>query len=343
MQTTYLDFEKPLEELDRRADELRQLVGRSDVQQTELGRLEDEILGYEAEIFGSLSAWQRVQLSRHPDRPYTLDYVRTLCSEFVELHGDRVFADDPAIVGGLARFRGTPVVVVGHQRGKSVADKVRRNFGMPRPEGYRKALRLFRLAERFGRPVLTFIDTQGAYPGVGAEERGQAEAIARNIQDMAGLAAPVVITVIGEGGSGGALALGVGDRILMQENACYSVITPEGCAAILFGERTPERSAWAAESLKVTAPNLLSFGVIDEIISEPPGGAHRHPAAAIRETGAAIARQLAAVCGLPVGELMAQRYAKFRRMGEVGVVGSTADVTTAKPEITSQVGISSSG
>ena len=327
MQTTYLDFEKPLEELDRRADELRQLVDRSDAQQSELGRLEDEIHRYEAEIFGSLSAWQRVQLSRHPDRPYTLDYVQALCSEFVELHGDRVFADDPAIVGGLARFRGTPVMVVGHQRGKSVADKVRRNFGMPRPEGYRKALRLFRLAARFGRPVLTFVDTQGAYPGVGAEERGQAEAIARNIQDMAGLATPVVITVIGEGGSGGALALGVGDRILMQENACYSVITPEGCAAILFGERTPERSAWAAESLKVTAPNLLSFGVIDEIIGEPVGGAHRHPAATIRETGAAIARQLDAVCGLPAGELMAQRYAKFRRMGEVGVVGSNADVT----------------
>ena len=327
MQTTYLDFEKPLEEPDRRADELRQLVGRSDAQQSELDRLEDEIHGCEAKIFDSLSPWQRVQLSRHPDRPYTLDYVRALCSEFVELHGDRVFADDPAIVGGLARFRGTPVVVVGHQRGKSVADKVRRNFGMPRPEGYRKALRLFHLAERFGRPVLTFIDTQGAYPGVGAEERGQAEAIARNIQDMAGLATPVVITVIGEGGSGGALALGVGDRILMQENACYSVITPEGCAAILFGERTPERSAWAAESLKVTAPNLLSFGVIDEIIGEPAGGAHRHPAATISETGAAIARQLDAVCGLPAGELMAQRYAKFRRMGEVGVVGSNADVT----------------
>ena len=336
MQTTYLDFEKPLEELDRRADELRQLVGRSDAQQSELGRLEDEIHGYEAEIFGSLSAWQRVQLSRHPDRPYTLDYVRALCSEFVELHGDRAFADDPAIVGGLARFRGTPVVVVGHQRGKSVADKVRRNFGMPRPEGYRKALRLFGLAERFGRPVLTFVDTQGAYPGVGAEERGQAEAIAHNIQDMAGLATPVVITIIGEGGSGGALALGVGDRILMQENACYSVITPEGCAAILFGERTPERSAWAAESLKVTAPNLLSFGVIDEIIGEPVGGAHRHPAATIRETGAAIARQLDAVCGLPSGDLMEQRYAKFRRMGEVGVIKRNIDAGAFEPDVVFQ-------
>ena len=217
-----------------------------------------------------------MQLSRHPDRPYTLDYIETLCSEFVELHGDRVFGDDPAIIGGLARFRGTPVVVVGHQRGKTVTEKVHRNFGMPRPEGYRKALRLFHLAERFQRPVLSFVDTQGAYPGVGAEERGQAEAIARNIQEMAGLKTPIIVTVIGEGGSGGALALGVGDRILMQENACYSVITPEGCAAILFGERTPERSAWAAEALKVTAPHLLDLGVIDEMIAEPSGGAHRH-------------------------------------------------------------------
>ena len=337
MQTTYLDFEKPLEALDRRTDELRQLPSRSDAQQAELDGLKAKIRACEAEVFDSLSAWQRVQLSRHPDRPYTLDYVRALCSEFVELHGDRVFADDPAIVGGLARFRGTPVVVVGHQRGKSVADKVRRNFGMPRPEGYRKALRLFRLAERFGRPVLTFVDTQGAYPGVGAEERGQAEAIARNVQDMAGLETPIIVTVIGEGGSGGALALGVGDRILMQENACYSVITPEGCAAILFGERTPERSAWAAEALKVTAPNLLSFGVIDEMIGEPAGGAHRHPAAAIREAGAAIARQLDSVSGLQVGELMEQRYAKFRRMGEIGGVARNVDVGVIDP------GVSGSG
>lgn len=332
MQTTYLDFEKPLEALDRRVHELTQLDDRSDRQQAELAGLEDQLRRREAEVFGSLSAWQRVQLSRHADRPYSLEYIEALCSEFVELHGDRVFADDPAIVGGLARFRGMPVVVVGHQRGKSVADKVHRNFGMPRPEGYRKALRLFHLAERFGRPVLTFVDTQGAYPGVGAEERGQAEAIARNIQEMAGLKTPIIVTVIGEGGSGGALALGVGDRILMQENACYSVITPEGCAAILFGERTPERSAWAAEALKVTAPNLLSFGVIDEVISEPAGGAHRHARAALAEVSEVVARHLHAVCRLSVDEIMAQRYAKFRRMGEVGIVALDEKVTGGRSD-----------
>ena len=235
MQTTYLDFEHPLEELDKQVQALSQLDNRSKQKQTELAALEDQLRQCEAEVFSTLSPWQRVQLSRHPDRPYTLDYIDALCSEFVELHGDRVFGDDPAIVGGLARFQGTPVVVVGHQRGKTVTEKVHRNFGMPRPEGYRKALRLFHLAERFQRPVLSFVDTQGAYPGVGAEERGQAEAIARNIQEMAGLKTPIIVTVIGEGGSGGALALGVGDRILMQENACYSVITPKAARRFSLG------------------------------------------------------------------------------------------------------------
>ena len=322
MQTTYLDFEKPLEELDKQVNKLIQVETRSAEQQAELAELEEQLRQHESKLFGSLSSWQRVQLARHTDRPYTLDYIEALCSEFVELHGDRVFADDPAIVGGLARFRGTPVVVVGHQRGKTVAEKVLRNFGMPRPEGYRKALRLLHLAERFQRPVLTFIDTQGAYPGVEAEERGQAEAIAKNIQEMAGLRTPIIVTVIGEGGSGGALALGVGDRVLMQENACYSVITPEGCAAILYGERTPERSAWAAEALKVTAPNLLPLGVIDEIVAEPRGGAHRDAQAAIAAVGTVIAQHLQAVSGLSIEELVAQRYAKFRRMGEVGIVES---------------------
>ena len=328
MQTTYLDVEQPLEELDKQVQYLTQLEIRSAAQQTELAALEEQLRQRETEVFAVLSPWQQVQLSRHSDRPYTLDYIEALCSEFVELHGDRVFGDDPAIIGGLARFRGTPVVVVGHQRGKTVAEKVHRNFGMPRPEGYRKALRLFHLAERFQRPVLSFIDTQGAYPGVGAEERGQAEAIARNIQEMAGLKTPIVVTVIGEGGSGGALALSVGDRLLMQENACYSVITPEGCAAILFGERTPERSAWAAEALKVTAPHLLSLGVIDEVIAEPPGGAHRHAQAAIIDVGEAIARHLQTVRGLSVAELMEQRYAKFRRMGEIGIVDKAAELKT---------------
>ena len=316
MPTTYLEFEKSFVEIDKRLDGLIRSTTRSKKEEAELATLTEQCRKQETETYGSLSPWQRVQLSRHPDRPYTLDYIEGLCSEFVELHGDRGFADDPAIVGGLARFQGRPVVVVGHQRGRTTAEKVRRNFGMPRPEGYRKALRLMQLAERFRRPVLTFIDTQGAYPGMDAEERGQAEAIARNIRDMAGLRTPVIVTVIGEGGSGGALALGVGDRVLMQENACYSVITPEGCAAILYGERTPERAAWAAEALKITAPDLLALGVIDGIVPEPLGGAHRHPEAAIALVGTTLAQHLEEVAALPLDELLDQRYAKFRRMGE---------------------------
>jgi acetyl-CoA carboxylase carboxyl transferase subunit alpha len=325
VQTTYLDFEKPLMDLDKRLDTLRRLELRSPAEEAELCELQEQCRRQEAAIYGTLSPWQRVQLSRHADRPYTLDYIAALCTEFIELHGDRTFADDPAIVGGLARFRGRPVVVVGHQRGRTVAEKVRRNFGMPRPEGYRKALRLFHLAERFHRPVLTFIDTQGAYPGVDAEERGQAEAIARNLREMAGLRTPIVVVVIGEGGSGGALALGIGDRILMQENACYSVITPEGCAAILYGERTAERVAWAAEALKVTAADLLALGVIDSIIPEPLGGAHRYPEAAITLVGEAIAQHLAELTSLPLDELLARRAAKFRRMGEQAIRGGEGD------------------
>lgn len=319
MPSSYLDFEQPLADVDKRLDELRRLSARSEEEQSELTQLAGHSQQLEQEIYGSLLPWQRVQLSRHIDRPYTLDYIERLCSEFVELHGDRNFSDDAAIVGGLARFRGQPVVVVGHQRGRTTAEKVKRNFGMPRPEGYRKALRLFQVAERFHRPIFTFIDTQGAYPGVDAEERGQAEAIARNIREMAGLRTPIVVTVIGEGGSGGALALGVGDRVLMQENACYSVITPEGCAAILYNERTPERIAWAAEALKITAADLLELEVIDAIIPEPPGGAHRHPEAAIAAVGDILEQQLKALSALPIEELMEQRYVKFRRMGSVAI------------------------
>ncbi len=320
MPTSYLDFEQPLADVDKRLDELRRLSARSDEEQLELTQLAEQSQQLELEVYGSLLPWQRVQLSRHIDRPYTLDYIERLCSEFVELHGDRNFSDDPAIVGGLARFRGQPVVVVGHQRGRTTAEKVKRNFGMPRPEGYRKALRLFQLAERFRRPLLTFIDTQGAYPGVDAEERGQAEAIARNIREMAGLRTPIVVTVIGEGGSGGALALGVGDRMLMQENACYSVITPEGCAAILYGERTPERVAWAAEALKITAADLLALEVIDAVIAEPPGGAHRYPDAAVAAVGDVLEEQLQALLAVPIEKLMEQRYTKFRRMGSLAIV-----------------------
>jgi acetyl-CoA carboxylase carboxyl transferase subunit alpha len=320
MPTSYLDFEQPLADVDKRLDELRRLSARSDEEQLELTQLAEQSQQLELEVYGSLLPWQRVQLSRHIDRPYTLDYIERLCSEFVELHGDRNFSDDPAIVGGLARFRGQPVVVVGHQRGRTTAEKVKRNFGMPRPEGYRKALRLFQMAERFRRPLLTFIDTQGAYPGVDAEERGQAEAIARNIREMAGLRTPIVVTVIGEGGSGGALALGVGDRVLMQENACYSVITPEGCAAILYGERTPERVAWAAEALKITAADLLALEVIDAVIAEPPGGAHRYPDAAVAAVGDVLEEQLQALLAVPIEKLMEQRYTKFRRMGSLAIV-----------------------
>jgi acetyl-CoA carboxylase carboxyl transferase subunit alpha len=320
MPTTYLEFEKTLADIDKRLETLRQLTVRSDEEQAEFTTLEAQCRQQETELYGSLSPWQRVQLSRHTDRPYTLDYIEQLCSEFVELHGDRNFADDPAIVGGLARFRGRPIVVVGHQRGRTVAEKVRRNFGMPRPEGYRKALRLFQLAERFHRPVLALIDTQGAYPGIDAEERGQAEAIARNIREMAGLRTPIIVIVIGEGGSGGALALGVGDRVFMQENACYSVITPEGCAAILYGERTPERAAWAAEALKITATDLLALKVIDAVIPEPLGGAHRHPEAAVTLVGDVIAHHLDELVQLPLDDLLTQRYAKFRRMGEAAIV-----------------------
>jgi acetyl-CoA carboxylase carboxyl transferase subunit alpha len=320
MPTSYLDFEQPLADVDKRLDELRRLSARSEEEQLELTQLAEQSQQLELEVYGSLLPWQRVQLSRHIDRPYTLDYVERLCSEFVELHGDRNFSDDPAIVGGLARFRGQPVVVVGHQRGRTTAEKVKRNFGMPRPEGYRKALRLFQMAERFRRPLLTFIDTQGAYPGVDAEERGQAEAIARNIREMAGLRTPIVVTVIGEGGSGGALALGVGDRVLMQENACYSVITPEGCAAILYGERTPERVAWAAEALKITAADLLALEVIDAVIAEPSGGAHRYPDAAVAAVGDVLEEQLQALLAVPIEKLMEQRYTKFRRMGSVAIV-----------------------
>jgi acetyl-CoA carboxylase carboxyl transferase subunit alpha len=320
-----LDFEKPLVEIDKRLDELRRLTTRSLEEQAEFLALAEQCRRLENEIYGTLSPWQRVQLSRHPDRPYTLDYVERLCSDFIELHGDRNFADDPAIVGGLGRLHGQSVVVVGHQRGRTTAEKVRRNFGMPRPEGYRKALRLFHLAERFHRPVLAFIDTQGAYPGIDAEERGQAEAIARNIREMAGLRTPIIVTIIGEGGSGGALALGVGDRVLMQENACYSVITPEGCAAILYGERTPERVAWAAESLKITAADLLSLKVIDSIVPEPSGSAHRYPDTAITAVDEALAHHLQELLILSIDELLEQRYTKFRGMGESAVIELAKD------------------
>ncbi len=263
----------------------------------------------------ALSAIERVRLARNPARPQTLDYVEHLVRDFFEVHGDRRFADDGAIVGGLGYFGRRPVVLVGHQRGRSTQERLRRNFGKPHPEGYRKAARLYELAGRFGLPLITFIDTQGAEPGLGAEERGQAEAIASNLELMMRLETPVVACVIGEGGSGGALALGVANAILMQENACYSVITPEGCAAILWREGGPERVADAAEALKLSAPDLLALGIADEVVAEPPGGAHLDPPRAARELGRALERHLARLERLAPARLRRERERKFAAMG----------------------------
>jgi len=309
--TDALEFEKPLVELETRIGALRQ-SGRPETE-GEAAELEERLRRLQKKVFGRLTAWQRVQLARHPRRPYTLDLIRLLTEDFVELHGDRAFGDDHAIVGGLARFEERPVVVVGHQKGRDTKEKLFRNFGMPHPEGYRKALRLMQLAEKFGKPVLTFIDTPGAYPGLGAEERGQAEAIAKNLREMAGLRTPIVAIVTGEGGSGGALALGVADRVLMLEHAIYSVISPEGCAAILWEDA--KRAKEAAEVLRITAPDLLKLGVIDGVIPEPPGGAHRSWERAAEEVRGALRSVLGELRGLTSDELVQRRYAKFRRMG----------------------------
>jgi acetyl-CoA carboxylase carboxyl transferase subunit alpha len=306
-----LDFERPIVELENKIAELKQLGGTQlDI---EIRRLERKARQLQREVFSELSAWQKVLLSRHPLRPFTLDYVSRLIEEFIELHGDRAFRDDESIVGGVGRFRGTPVMIVGHQKGRGTKENLRRNFGMPRPEGYRKALRLMQLAGRLGLPILSFIDTPGAYPGIEAEERGQAEAIAKNLEVMARLPVPIIATVIGEGGSGGALALGVADRILMLEYAVYSVITPEGCASILWKNQT--RVEDAARAMKMTATDLVELGIADAIVQEPPGGAHRDHDAAAEATGDAIARELAALATQSTATRLAARYEKFRRMG----------------------------
>jgi acetyl-CoA carboxylase carboxyl transferase subunit alpha len=306
-----LDFERPLLELEGRIEALRQ-GGRPDAA-AEVARLEERLRRLQRKTFGRLTPWQRVQLARHPRRPYTLDLLRLLMEDFVELHGDRLFGDDHAVVGGLARFEDHTVVVVGHQKGRDTREKLFRNFGMPHPEGYRKALRLMRLAEKFRKPVITLVDTPGAYPGIGAEERGQAEAIARNLREMAGLRTPIVSVVTGEGGSGGALALAVADRVLMLEYAVFSVISPEGCAAILWQDA--RRASEAAEVLRITAPELLKLGVIDGVIPEPPGGAHRNWEAAASGVRLAIRAALAGLTPLAGDTLVQQRYARFRRIG----------------------------
>ncbi len=314
MNPNFLDFEQPLAELQSRIDALRQTgAGQALDLDEDLGKLEEKLRKRTAEIFRELTPWQVTQLSRHPARPYTLDYIGATMREFHELAGDRAYADDAAIVGGLARLDDTPVMVIGHQKGRDTRTKVRRNFGMPRPEGYRKALRLMQMAERFGLPILTFIDTPGAYPGVGAEERGQSEAIARNLLEMAALKVPIICTVIGEGGSGGALAIGVGDRTLMLEYSTYSVISPEGCASILW--KSAEKARDAAEQLGLTAPRLLELGLVDSVIPEPLGGAHRDPEAMAATLKKVLLDTLREVMQIPTTELLERRYQRLRGYG----------------------------
>src|SRR5499426_3150387 len=307
-----LDFEKPLTEIETRLSELRG-TETSRGSHDEVARLEDRLARLQRKIYGGLTAWQRAQIARHPKRPRTLDFVSLLLEDWVELHGDRVFGDDKALVGGLARFEGEPVVVIGHQKGRDTRENIARNFGMPHPEGYRKALRLMELAAKFGKPIVTFIDTPGAYPGLGAEERGQGEAIARSLREMAGLGTPIVCVVTGEGGSGGALAIGVGNRILMLEYATYSVISPEGCAAILWGEasKAPE----AAELMRVTAPDLLKLGVIDGVVSEPVGGAHRNWEETAESLRVALRKALGELRRRSSETLVTDRFEKFRKIG----------------------------
>lgn len=316
-----LEFERPLVELEYQLERLKdELAGGDQSRRDEYAALEAKVSKVRKEIYGKLTPYQRVQLSRHFDRPFTLDYIKFIFTDFMELHGDRLFRDDPAIVGGTARLGEVPVMVVGHQRGRTTAERLKRNFGMPNPEGYRKALRLFHMAEKFGLPLITFIDTQGAFPGLEAEERGQAEAIARNLAELSELTVPVISVVIGEGGSGGALALGVSDRILMLENACYSVITPEGCASILWhsadkAEVSVEQASTAAEALNLTAHDLKRLNLIDDIVPEPVGGAHSNHKEAAELLRASLVRTLEPLSKLSVKELVAKRYEKFRRIG----------------------------
>jgi acetyl-CoA carboxylase carboxyl transferase subunit alpha len=307
-----LDFEQPLLELETRIAELQAAEDPSTVRD-EIAKLEERLARLRQRTYATLTAWQRTLLARHPKRPYTRDWCKLLFDDFLELHGDRLFGDDAAIVGGLARFEGRSVVVLGHQKGRDTREKIARNFGMPHPEGYRKAHRLFELAAKFGKPVITFIDTPGAYPGIGAEERGQAEAIARNLRLMAGLPTPIIAVVTGEGGSGGALAIGMGNRVLMLEYAVYSVISPEGCAAILWGDAA--KASEAAEVMKTTAPDLMRLGVVDGVVPEPVGGAHRDWEAAAGHLRAALRGQLAELADRAADALVNERYDKFRRLG----------------------------
>ena len=314
MKTTFLDFEQPIAELEAKIEELRYVQDDSALDiSAEIGRLQKKSEKLTKDIYAKLTPWQISQVARHPQRPYSLDYLGALFTDFEELHGDRAYGDDPAIVGGLARFNGQSVMVIGHQKGRDTKEKIYRNFGMPRPEGYRKALRLMRLAEKFGVPVMTFIDTPGAYPGIGAEERGQSEAIARNLFVMAELKTPILCTIIGEGGSGGALAIGVGDQTMMLQYSTYSVISPEGCASILW--KSADKASVAAETLGITAPRLKSFNLIDRIVNEPIGGAHRDPALMMQSMKKSLQEALADLVKQPLDSLLKTRYERLMSYG----------------------------
>lgn len=319
MMRYYLDFERPIEELETKIEDLKRLSDGKEIDiSDEIKKLEKKVVDLRTEIFSSLTPWQKTQIARHPERPYTLDYISMIVTDFIELHGDRRFADDPAIVTGIGKIKDIPVVIVGHQKGRGTKERIYRNFGQPHPEGYRKALRIMKLAEKFKRPVITFIDTPGAYPGIGAEERGQAEAIAVNLMEMSRLKTQIVSIVIGEGGSGGALALGVADRVYMLEHSIYSVISPEGCAAILWKKEAEvgvEEYAKAAEALKLTAQDLLKFKIIDGIIQEPLGGAHRDPEAMSKQIMETIINAINELKTKPINKLIEERYKRYRRIG----------------------------
>ncbi|NLP32857.1 MAG: acetyl-CoA carboxylase carboxyltransferase subunit alpha [Oligella ureolytica] len=314
MKNTYLEFEKPIEELEQKIDQLRHMSGDSAVDiSEEIAKLQQKSNDLTESIYKKLTPWQTALVARHPQRPYTLDYIEALFTDFHELHGDRMYADDPSIVGGVARFNGEPCVVIGHQKGRDTKERARRNFGMPRPEGYRKALRFMRLAEKFGLPIFTFIDTPGAYPGIGAEERGQSQAIGQNLYTMAELKVPIIATIIGEGGSGGALAIAVGDIVQMLQYSTYAVISPEGCASILW--RSADKAPVAAEALAITAPKLEQFGLIDKVVEEPVGGAHRDSTTMYRNLRRALSESLRSVASLDSKELVDRRLERLMSYG----------------------------
>jgi len=314
MRNTFLEFEQPLAELESKIEQLRYVQSDSAVDiSDEVSRLQQKSATLAKNIYAKLTPWQTALVARHPQRPYTLDYVREIFSDFQELHGDRMYADDRSIVGGLARFNGTPCMIIGHQKGRDTKERAMRNFGMPRPEGYRKALRLMRLAEKFQLPIFTFVDTPGAYPGIGAEERGQSEAIGHNLYAMAELKVPIITTIIGEGGSGGALAIAIGDVVMMLQYSTYAVISPEGCASILW--RSADKAAAAAEALAITAPRLKDLGLIDRVVNEPVGGAHRDPVTMARQLDRALSDALRQVSGMSPEELIEQRVARLMTYG----------------------------